>query len=828
MAVLGSSRRLTAALIAATCIESIEARAQDATWLASPSSNNFTSGANWSTGSVPSGTAFFGNSNTTTINPGLTPAIDGMTFNADAPAYVFNGPFRFGGAGIVNNSPFAPTFNNVGLFSLLSFNNGATAGNAVINNSGTLVFNQSATADRATITNSGTLNFNATSSAGNATITNQGMINFSGSSTAGSATIVTNSGGTTDFFRNADGGTARLITNAGGTVDVSGLGFRVLGSMSVGSIEGAGSYVLGDSILTVGTNDLSTTVSGVISGDGGALVKVGSGTLTLSGANTFTGGTIVHSGALLVTGSLASSVTVNDGGLLAGNGIVGGATINSGGIIQPGPGFVPLNVMGTFTQNPGSTYIVTVNPAGQSNLINVVGKAILNGGTVSAQFPPGEYANNTKYTILSAIDGVSGSFSGLSTTRNFAFLTPSLAYDPNNVFLVLAFNGFESGSRTADEHSVAHALDVVAHTATGDLGMVIADLEELGANGGAAALDAISGQPYADLPTVRIQVAKAFLNTISAQTAASRGGLGSGTSARTSLSQACNAACDTAEPARWGAWLSGVGGAGSVPGDGNATTLTYNFGGAAVGLDYRINPQFLVGIGLGYITGTQWANAFAGQAMTNAVSGSLYASFTQGSFYFDGSAGYAHFADWMTRTIAIPGLSVRNAQGQVSADQFLGQLETGYRIALPIAAPFAVTPFARLQGSTTNQAGLTETGGNSLDLMIAPQTTNSLRSTLGAELAATFATEHKVAGNFRVGWQHEFADTGRSMSAAFAGAPGDAFTVFGATPQRDSAAIGFSLRALVSEATEFYARYDGEVGGGTDNHAVTAGLRLRW
>ena len=33
---------------------------------------------------------------------------------------------------------------------------------------------------------------------------------------------------------------------------------------------------------------------------------------------------------------------------------------------------------------------------------------------------------------------------------------------------------------------------------------------------------------------------------------------------------------------------------------------------------------------------------------------------------------------------------------------------------------------------------------------------------------------------------------------------------------------------LVSDATEFYARYDGEVGGGTDNHAITAGLRMRW
>jgi autotransporter-associated beta strand protein len=577
---------------------------------------------------------------------------------------------------------------------------------------------------------------------------------------------------------------------------------------------------------TIDTQDFTTTIAQGITG-AGALTKAGVGTLTLSGVNTFTGGTTVNGGALMVTGSLASGVTVNDGGLLGGGGTVGGATINSGGTIQPGPGFSALNVMGTYTQNAGSTYAVVVNPAGQSNLINVNGSALLNGGTVSAHFAPGEYANNTRFTILSATGGVSGTFSGLGT-NNFAFLSPSLVYDPNNVFLNLTFNGFESGAHTPDEHAVARALDVVAHTATGDLGVVIGDLEELSATEGAAALDAISGQPYADLATVRIQVARAFMNTISAQTAASRSSLGAASDARTSLAQVCDVACDTAEPARWGAWLSGVGGAGSVPSDANASTLTYNFGGAAVGLDYRINPQFLVGIGLGYVTGTQWVNGFAGQAMTNAVSGSLYASFTQGPFYLDGSAGYAHFVDWMTRTIAIPGLSTRNAQGQVSADQFLGQLETGYRIPLPTAAPFAVAPFLRLQGSTTNQAGLTETGGNSLDLIIAPQTTNSLRSTLGAELAAAFGSEHKVAANFRLGWQHEFAGTGRNMSAAFAGAPGDAFTVFGATPQRDSAAIGFSLRALVSDATEFYARYDGEVGGGTDNHAITAGLRVRW
>ena len=39
-------------------------------------------------------------------------------------------------------------------------------------------------------------------------------------------------------------------------------------------------------------------------------------------------------------------------------------------------------------------------------------------------------------------------------------------------------------------------------------------------------------------------------------------------------------------------------------------TLTYNFGGAAAGIDYRFDPEFLAGISVGYTHGTQWVNTF--------------------------------------------------------------------------------------------------------------------------------------------------------------------------------------------------------------------------
>src|SRR6201999_1736795 len=99
--------------------------------------------------------------------------------------------------------------------------------------------------------------------------------------------------------------------------------------------------------------------------------------------------------------------------------------------------------------------------------------------------------------------------------------------------------------------------------------------------------------------------------------------------------ETCTFACDVAQPSRYGAWISGVGGLGSALGNSNAGTLTYNFGGTAAGADYSFSPQLRVGIGAGYITGTQWTNGFDGRGTTDAFSGSLYASYTPGNLYID-------------------------------------------------------------------------------------------------------------------------------------------------------------------------------------------------
>ena len=651
---------------------------------------------------------------------------------------------------------------------------------------------------------------------------------FFNTSSASNAVLTTNSGGFLGFRENATGGQAQIVTNAGGTTDISGLSAA---GMTAGSIEGAGSYNLGGKQLTVGSNNLSTTVSGVIAdggllgGTGASLVKTGTGTLTLTGNNTFTGGTTVDQGLLVVNGGLASGVTLS-GGTLGGSGSVAGLTANNA-TIAPGNSIGTLTVSGNFVQN-GGIYQVEANAAGQSDRINVTGSATINGTAVQVLAQSGSYARYTTYTILNATGGVSGAYAGVSS--NFAFLTPTLSYDANNVYLTLFQNqgAFAAGAQTSNQYAVGAALDQANAGATGDFNDVLNALSVLSTTAGPVALNAISGQQYADFGTTNLQGASVFMNVVGQQMAAARGGMGGG--ARQALAQACEVeACEGPSP--WNAWASALGGLGTVAGNGNSSTLTYNFGGGAAGLDYRLDPRLLLGFGVGYAAGNQWVDSFMGRGWSDTVSVTVYGSFAQQDFYADALAGYAYSGNQMQRQIIIPGLQPRTANGSTGANQFFGQIESGYRVPVFAAAQASVTPFARLQAATVTQNGFSEWGSaQSLALTVTAQTTNSLRSTLGATLAGAIdlSDQRRLDLALRLGWLHEFADVNRPITAAFAGAPSNAFTAYGASPQRDSAAIGFSAGTLVADAVQLYLRYDGELSTGASNHALNLGVRFTW
>ncbi|AZO28843.1 autotransporter outer membrane beta-barrel domain-containing protein [Mesorhizobium sp. M1B.F.Ca.ET.045.04.1.1] len=126
---------------------------------------------------------------------------------------------------------------------------------------------------------------------------------------------------------------------------------------TIGSLSGAGNVNLGDRKLTIG-GDASTIFSGVISGAGGSLAKLGNGTLTLSGTSTYTGATTIEAGKLSVKGSIANSaVTILNGGALGGNGTVGATTLQAGGVIAPGNSIGTLTIDGNYAGAGGTLEI---------------------------------------------------------------------------------------------------------------------------------------------------------------------------------------------------------------------------------------------------------------------------------------------------------------------------------------------------------------------------------------------------------------------------------------------------------------------------------------
>ena len=524
--------------------------------------------------------------------------------------------------------------------------------------------------------------------------------------------------------------------------------------MTAGSIEGAGSYNLGGKQLTVGSNNLSTTVSGVIAdggllgGTGASLVKTGTGTLTLTGNNTFTGGTTVNQGLLVVNGSLASGVTLS-GGSLGGSGSVGGLTANNA-TIAPGNSIGTLTVSGNFVQN-GGTYQVETNAAGQSDRINVTGSATINGTAVQVLAQSGSYARYTTYTILNATGGVSGTYSGVSS--NFAFLTPTLSYDANNVYLTLfqIQGAFAAGAQTSNQYAVGAALDQANAGATGDFERRAECAERAQHHGGPG------GAQCHQRPAIRrlrhdepagrwaVHERRRPADGGGARRHGRRVAPGAGAGLR-GRGVRCGPARGTPGRARSAGWAPSRG-------NGNSSTLTYNFGGGAAGLDYRLDPQPAAGLRRRLCGGQPVGRQLHGPRLERHGERRRLRQLRPQDFYADALAGYAYSGNQMQRQIMIPGLQPRTANGSTGANQFFGQIESGYRVPVFAPAQGSVTPFARLQGATVTQNGFSEWGSaQSLALTVAPQTTNSLRSTLGATLAGAIDLADQRKLDLASGW----------------------------------------------------------------------------
>lgn len=660
-----------------------------------------------------------------------------------------------------------------------------------------------------------------------------------------------NSNGAVRFFNSG----AATVINTGRIIDPNGIGLKFeSGVTSVAVTLGTGSVIDGGANASAAGGSKAITLTGTGSQDISKIIGfqtlnvtgTGAGWSTTGGGSFSTSAT-VSSGALTVGGTLtAPNVIVNSGGTLTGTGTISGALTNSG-IVAPGASGTPgtVSVNGSYAQASGGTLRVAATPAGTVSKIAVTGAATL-AGSVAVEAVAGTYpTTGTPTAIVTTTTGRSGTFSGV--TANFAYLTPTLSYDTNNAFLTLVGNGggstinYASVAQNSNQRSVGLALNQLSSLSV--FNSVFQALATLTTPQAQAALNqlGVSIQITGATASTALQSGLSF-NGVVLQSLASLQTPGGGafssqlaggqrvqfaTTDFDDLLAQVYAGPPLDQSGRWGAWANGFGVSGGI-GEAGVSRLTYTTGGAAFGIDYRLDPDWILGIGFGHAHTDSSLDNLGSSSTTDSTSTALYSGYRFGPAYVSGSLGYGYAQSAFQRRIEISGLPTSRAEGDAVAHQILASVESGYGFSFDQGV--TLTPFLGLQSAVLGQDGFTERNAGVLNQTVGGTTNSTLRSIVGAQATKVFAIDDGFAlsTQTRIGWARELLNDGRAVTAQFASAPGVGFTSTAAKPQRDSALVGLALGANIAGGFALYGRYDGVVNGVDATHAVTGGLRYSW
>ena len=222
-----------------------------------------------------------------------------------------------------------------------------TLGPGNVTDNATLSFNRS---DAVTVANviGGT---GSLVQAGTGTLKLTGANTYAGNTTVSAGTLIIGAAGVLP----SGTGKGNLIVNGTGLLDLNGLSYTVNGLSGSGTVD---SIVGGTLTFTVGANNAGGTFSGVIKNSAGtlSLLKTGSGTIVLSGANTFAGTTTVSAGTLQIgaggtTGNLGPGNVTNNATLNFNRSdslTVANAISGTGNLVQAGSGTTVLTAANTY------------------------------------------------------------------------------------------------------------------------------------------------------------------------------------------------------------------------------------------------------------------------------------------------------------------------------------------------------------------------------------------------------------------------------------------------------------------------------------------------
>jgi autotransporter-associated beta strand protein len=253
-----------------------------------------------------------------------------------------------------------------------------------------------------------------------------GTTALSGTNTYSGGTAIT--GGALNFASLANLGSGNVTLNGGGLQWATGNTADVSPRLNA----------LGSGGGTIDTNGNNVTLASPISGSGD-LEKDGSGTLTLSGNNAYTGETDVEGGSAVISGTVAGPVSIDSGASVTVSGTVNGpVTVEAGGTLNCGGG----TINGTVTNEGGTASSAPDAPTGAS--------AASGQGQATVSFTPGtaHCSPVSSYTVTASPGGRTAAGSGSPIT------VTGLNSGTKYTFTVTATNPIGTGAASAPSNQI--------------------------------------------------------------------------------------------------------------------------------------------------------------------------------------------------------------------------------------------------------------------------------------------------------------------------------------------------------------------------------------
>jgi autotransporter-associated beta strand protein len=618
-----------------------------------------------------------------------------------------------------------------------------------------------------------------------------------------------------------NGLTASGITvNTGGTLStlastISGLTLNG-GTFQTQDNSVTSGITLGASGGIVDTAGNNPTMSG-FTGSGGLTVMdssiLGGGILSLIGSNTntYSGTTLINSGTLQLGANSAlptgGALTTAAAGTLDLNGFTQTlGVVSNAGTIKTGFGALTASSYGG-----GGTLSVGLQ-SGLTNL-TVNGPASLSGGTLNVAGHPAPGL----YTVVNAVTLSSTKFNAITVPFG---VTDSIAYPAGGlgdlvVIDILSDTPFTITGQSANQAAIGAALNATGFSGSADLLGVLTQLSMMTSAQANAALDQIGPVSYAALSGM----SSAASGVQSAAVAQRLTGLqAGGTSPDGSRFASFNVNGQSPYPgvlvaelpgdasaaysgdkdrlfdpnSRWGFFVSGLGtfdhldsingNSGAQPG--YSVTAT----GETLGADYRFGEHFAAGMAGGYVNSYAVLASNGGTVYGQSARFGAYGTAYNDSFHANLYLGGAHDFYDTSRNIAA---FSRTATASPSGQEFNMDATTGWDVK---TARSLVSPFLGLAYDRMMLGSFTESGAGALNLALAGQTAESLRSTLGVKVSRQFKPAWCDFTPFAsLGWQHEFESQSRALSASLASGGTGSFTVQTADVSRESALFGAGM-----------------------------------